>query len=357
MTTRAHIQSDRTRLARGAFSLFSLFAVAALAAACGNQKAPAPAAKAAPVAAAPVVAAAAPGAGATEADCTSLAGHICTSAGPTSAACTSMQTAAKLLTPAACKVALGDLEYSTKQLTNLNKSCDELVKKLCADLGPTTPTCKMVTEKTPSFGGDRCTKMLGEYAKVLGQLKQMEDANKPLGADKIAAIAAPGGSEFGPKDAKVTIVEFSDFQCPYCTRAADATKQLKKKYGDKVRFIFRQFPLGFHKNAHLAAQASLAANAQGKFWEYHDTLFANQKALLRPDLEKYAKTLGLDMVKFKKALDEGTYKAAVDADMKLGQSVGVQGTPTLMINGEKGANAADADAIGKRIDELLAATK
>ncbi|HLT35695.1 MAG TPA: thioredoxin domain-containing protein, partial [Enhygromyxa sp.] len=186
------------------------------------------------------------------------------------------------------------------------------------------------------------------------ELTRMEAKNKPLEADKIAKIAAGNVPAYGPADAKVTVVEFSDFQCPYCSLAATAVDEVKQKYGDRVRFVFRQFPLSFHKEAHLAAQASLAANAQGKFWEYHDKLFANQKALGREDLEKYAQEVGLDMGEFRKALDEGTYKATVDAELTLGGEVFVEGTPTMFINGERVANATDAAAISTALDKALA---
>ncbi len=128
---------------------------------------------------------------------------------------------------------------------------------------------------------------------------------------------------------------------------------MKEKYPN-VRFVFRQFPLSFHKNAHLAAQAAAAAGEQGKFWEYHDLLFKNQKALTRPDLEKYAKELNLNMAKFNKALDEKTHAASVDADMKLGGTVAVQGTPTMFVNGKRVANPTNAAVVSKDIDAALA---
>jgi protein-disulfide isomerase len=158
----------------------------------------------------------------------------------------------------------------------------------------------------------------------------------------------------GPQNAKVTIVEFSDFQCPFCSRAAEATSKLKEKYGTKIRFVFRQFPLSFHQNAQLASEAALAANEQGKFWEYHDKLFANQNALERDKLEGYAKEVGLDVAKFKKALDSKTFAATVAEDLKLGEEAAVDGTPTMFLNGARIANPTDFDAISKQIDAALA---
>ena len=136
--------------------------------------------------------------------------------------------------------------------------------------------------------------MMDNYPKVLAQLERMEAMNKPLSKELQDKLAASDAPSFGPKDAKVTIVEFSDFQCPYCTRAANAVKQIKEKYGDKVRFVFRQFPLNFHKKAFKASEAALAANEQGKFWAYHDTLFENQSKLDPADLEAHAKTVRIE---------------------------------------------------------------
>ena len=338
-------------------SFLCLVAITALFVGC-TQKAEgdAKADKVEPAAAtATAAAAAAPAAGASsEADCEAYSKALCKAAGEQTPTCGAVKQVVKLMNPNACKAGMADMEYTKKRLSDANKVCDELIAKLCGDLGNDTETCKMVKEKTPDFGGEQCAKMMGEYDKVLESLVQMEAANKPLGADKIAKINAEGAGEFGSKDAKVTIVEFSDFQCPYCTQAAMATTKIKKEYGDKVRVIFRHFPLDFHKEAHLAAQASMAANAQGKFWEFHDLLFANQKALGRADLEKYAGQLKLDMGKFKKALDSGTYKDAVDADMALGKLVVVQGTPTMFINGKRAQNPGDFLPLKEEIDKLLA---
>ena len=161
---------------------------------------------------------------------------------------------------------INDMTVTKEKIAAMGAKCDELVKKLCTDLGPETQTCSMVTEKTKQFPPDRCVQMLGQYKQVLAELQRMEAQNKPLSPEVAAELAAGDVASFGSKDAKVTVVEFSDFECPYCTRAANATNEIKKKYGDKVRVVFRHFPLSFHKNAHLAAQASMAANAQGKFW-------------------------------------------------------------------------------------------
>ncbi len=157
----------------------------------------------------------------------------------------------------------------------------------------------------------------------------------------------------GPAKAKVTIVEFSEFQCPFCARVNPTIKQITDKYGNDVRVVFKHNPLSFHKDAPLASEAALAAGEQGKFWEMHDLLFANQRALTRPDLEKYAQELGLNMDKFKKALDTNKFKAQVDADIEAARTVGASGTPTFFINGKKLRGAQPFESFQRLIDEAL----
>ena len=126
---------------------------------------------------------------------------------------------------------------------------------------------------------------------------------------------------------------------------------MKDAYGDDLAIVFKHFPLDFHKEAALAAEASLAAGEQGNFWGYHDILFDNQKALQRPQLERYAELMGLDMAKFKAHLDNRTFKAKVDADMAEGRKAGVRGTPSVFVNGRR-ANVSwrDSNAFKASID-------
>jgi len=285
--------------------------------------------------------------------CTALATTICEQAGAQSPTCASVQATTALLSPNACAAGLADIEFTTKKIAEAGAVCAALAKRLCDDIGPDTQSCTMVKKQTPQIPAEQCAQMSENYDKVLADLQRMEEKNKPLPADKVAKMTAGDVPSYGPEDATVTVVEFSDFECPYCSLAATAVDQIKAKYGDRVRFVFRQFPLSFHQQAHLAAQASLAANAQGKFWEFHDKLFANQKALTRADLEKYGKEVGLDMAKFTKDLDDGTYKEAVDAELELGQEVFVEGTPTVFVNGERVGNATDAGSISSAIDKAL----
>jgi len=161
----------------------------------------------------------------------------------------------------------------------------------------------------------------------------------------------------GPASAPVTLVAWSDFQCPFCSRAVPTVRQVEEAYKGKVRIAFKQFPLPFHDKAHLAAEAALAANEQGKFWQMHDKLFANQQALDRPSLEKYAQELGLDMAKFKAALDSGKFKDKVDAEDKEGAAFGVTGTPTFFINGTRLVGAQPFESFKAAIDKELKGSK
>jgi protein-disulfide isomerase len=205
---------------------------------------------------------------------------------------------------------------------------------------------------------------------VVGGFFLGRSMRKPAGEDSTAMVAtgnAPSdgvdrkrvpllGTPRGPATAPVTIVEFSDFQCPFCGRVVPTLGQIEKKYGGKVRVYFRHFPLPFHQDAPLASEAALAADAQGKFWEMHDKLFSNQQAIKRPDLERAAQELGLDMGKFKAALDQGTYKKRIEEDKALGQTLGVDGTPAFFINGRSLVGAVPASEFEKIIDEELATT-
>lgn len=157
----------------------------------------------------------------------------------------------------------------------------------------------------------------------------------------------------GPAKAPITIVEFSDYQCPYCSRAETVVQGVLSKYGDKIHFVYRDYPLPFHQNAKTAAQGSQCARDQGKFWEMHAALFANQQKLAAADLVETAGTLGLDKDKFKACLDSDKYKDEVERDMEDGQKYGVTGTPTFFINGIPMVGAQGVDAFTDIIDSEL----
>lgn len=153
----------------------------------------------------------------------------------------------------------------------------------------------------------------------------------------------------GPVNAPVTIVEFTDFQCPACAAMHPVLEEVLKSYSDKVRFVVRDFPLNQHENARKAAEAADAANEQGKFFEYIAVLFKNQKALDVPSLKKYASDLGLNRTKFDAALDRGIYAAEVKHDVDDGEMYGVGSTPTIFINGVQ-LRTLSADGLREAID-------
>ena len=148
-------------------------------------------------------------------------------------------------------------------------------------------------------------------------------------------IEAGVGPTWGKKDAKVTIVEFSDFQCPYCARASVIINKLKELYPNDLRVEFRDYPLAQHADARAAAEAARCANEQGKFWEYHDLLFANSRALRPDDLKRYATNAGLDLNAFATCLASDRPKNAIETSVALGQKAGVEGTPAIYVNGIK----------------------
>jgi protein-disulfide isomerase len=177
-------------------------------------------------------------------------------------------------------------------------------------------------------------KMRANLDKTLADLKTKHDVKTSMVRLDLPRIQVdPKGPSRGPEQAKVTIVEFSDFQCPYCGREYGVIEKLMKDYDGKVRLVFRNFPLEFHPFAAKAAEAAECAADQGKFWQLHDKMFTNQDKLAVDDLKRYAKDIGLDTGKFDKCLDSGEKQAAVAEDQKAGQAAGVSGTPAFFVNG------------------------
>lgn len=161
----------------------------------------------------------------------------------------------------------------------------------------------------------------------------------------------------GPKEAPVTIVEFSDFQCPFCKTVVGTLKQVAAKYPDRVRWVFRDFPIpGLHPGAPPAHEAARCAGAQGKFWEYHDVLFERSPRHSPDELKQYAKELGLDEAGFAQCFDRGQFREAVAADMQEGARVGVTGTPTFFINGRMLVGNQPLSEFEKVIERELART-
>ncbi|PYS38187.1 MAG: hypothetical protein DMG14_18620 [Acidobacteria bacterium] len=169
-----------------------------------------------------------------------------------------------------------------------------------------------------------------------------------------AQIATVGFPSRGPADAKVTIVEFSDFECPYCGGLFPTLKQVEKNYAQQVRIVYRQFPLAnIHPHAQKAAEASLCANEQQKFWEFHDSMFSNQSELSVADLKQRAVDLKLEAQAFNQCLDSGRQAASIQADIQEGARNGVTGTPAIFINGRLLSGNQPYSEIKEIIDDEL----
>jgi protein-disulfide isomerase len=153
----------------------------------------------------------------------------------------------------------------------------------------------------------------------------------------------------GPANAKITLVEFSDFQCPYCAQAVGFLNEILKAYPNDVRLVFKQYPLEMHSNARISSAAALAAHAQGKFWLMHDKMYANYKQLTRANILQWAKESGVDMTRFTADLDSQWIKQLVDKDYADGEKVGVEATPTVFINGKKYQGSLEPAAFKKII--------
>jgi len=164
----------------------------------------------------------------------------------------------------------------------------------------------------------------------------------------------------GKRDAKVQIVAFSDFQCPYCSRGAETMHQVAKKYGSKVAISFRHYPLPFHERASPASEMSMCVKkiaGDDKFWKFHDIAFKNQDKLDNDSLLKFAKEAGANEAKAKECYDKGEFKALVQKDMEYGNKIGVRSTPTFYVNGQMVAGALPIEQFSEMIDEELDSKK
>jgi len=173
------------------------------------------------------------------------------------------------------------------------------------------------------------------------------------------AVEAGNAPQFGKKDAAVQVIEFSDFQCPFCAKAATTVSELKKKYGSKINLAFRQYPLPMHQEARPTAEASLCVNEQSseKFWKFHDLAFKNYETLNAANLEKFAKDSGADVAKFKECVASKKFAQAVQSDLDYGNKIGVKSTPTFFINGQIVSGALPLEAFSEIIDEELKSAK
>jgi len=193
--------------------------------------------------------------------------------------------------------------------------------------------------------GVRRTQFLKELRAAAGVKVNIEPPRIAVGAE---------GPSRGSANAPVTIIEFSDFECPFCGHAVETLAQVEKAYGDKVRVVFRDYPLFSHRTAKRAAEAAHCADEFGKFWEMHDRLFSKGGPLNDADLYRFATQAGIDRQKFDACLTSGKYKEAWKPSLDEGNRVGITSTPSFFINGRLIVGAAGFDVFSKIIDEELA---
>jgi RNA polymerase sigma factor (sigma-70 family) len=182
-----------------------------------------------------------------------------------------------------------------------------------------------------------------------------DDPPRLIGKDTIAKLKLDQGPSRGPANAPVTIVLFQDLMCPFCSKVLGTIDQIWDEYPGKLRLVVKQLPV--HTQARLAAEASLAAEAQGKFWELHDAMIANNDDLSHDAILGYAAQAGLDVNQLRQALDQHTYLSALDAEIKTACDLDIKATPTFLINGQEVRGALPADAFRAAVDEALSAAQ
>jgi protein-disulfide isomerase len=238
-------------------------------------------------------------------------------------------------------------------LTDSTTPCSTLRTQLCGEFGNESEMCETVKSNTEVLSAERCQGILAKYPDVVAQLKKRQESIRSLSAAEKARLAEGNVPSLGSNQAPVTLVAFLDFQCPFCAEQAAVLQSLSRKYGDRLRVVFRQFPLPMHSQAEDAAEAALAAHAQGKFWGYQAKLFAQHGQLDRDRLESAGREVGLDMKAFKKALDTRAFSSRVQFDLQLGVQLGIQGTPVMFLNGKRLGGGMEESDLALLIERAL----
>ncbi len=189
-------------------------------------------------------------------------------------------------------------------------------------------------------------------AEVRAEIKKTADQPPPV-LEEPVKLSLTGDPAKGPDNARVTIVEFSDFQCPFCSKAVAEAYAVVKQFPNDVRLVFKQFPLDSHADAEFGAEAALAAQVQGKFWEMHDRMYAGFPDLSRRTVMRYAKEIGLDVNRFTADVDTHKFRARVHSEEQEGENAGVGGTPTFFINGKKYNGVFDVASVAPLIRKEL----
>ncbi len=248
-------------------------------------------------------------------------------------------------------------------------STEEMMEGVGGEAAPVTDEDveEFFTENESRFGGrsldelrERIRSGLAQRARAEAQrefiagLREQAEVEVLLVTPRIAVD--PRGPSRGRADAPVTIVEFSDYQCPYCKRAETVVRAILERFPDDVRYVYRHFPLdSIHPEARGASEAAVCAEEQGRFWEYHDMLFEEAPAFASENLVAYAEKVGLDMDAFEKCLEEDRIKERVQQDLVAGRQAGVSGTPAFFVNGISLAGNRPLDDFVEVIERELAA--
>lgn len=252
-------------------------------------------------------------------------------------------------------------DYLVEQAAQRDKlSVDDYLKKeYTGESGVTEADAKKFYDKNKGAGTAPFDKIKPQLMEMMNRQALLERLRKNapvkiLLEPKRVALSSSGDPALGPKNAPVTIVEFTDFQCPYCKKTEETLKQLRTKYGDKIRIVHMDFPLPFHSHALDAAKGARCANEQGKFWQFRDALFADQSKLAPADLKATAKTLGLNTGQFAACFDKAKYDSQIKSDQAAGEKVGVEGTPAFFIDGRPLTGAQPTSKFEEIIDDDLA---
>jgi protein-disulfide isomerase len=196
-----------------------------------------------------------------------------------------------------------------------------------------------------------------EYFKTLREQAKITTYLKPPAIHRVHVVTT-GAPSKGADNAPVTIVKFEDFECPFCRNVQPTLREVLARYDGKVRIVHKDLPLqAIHPQAQIAAEAARCAGEQGKYWEYHDTLYAKAPKLAAVDLKSYAKEKALDSAKFDQCLDSGKHKASVQKDLAEGAQLGITGTPTFFINGRETSGALPMESFAAIIDDELGGAK
>ena len=252
-------------------------------------------------------------------------------------------------------------EYLIEQAAQRDKLsvADYLKKEYAAKSAVTEADAKKFYDKNKSPGTPPFDQIKPQVMEMLNRQALIERLRKDepvkiLLEPQRVAVNSSGHPALGGKDAPVTIVEFTDFQCPFCKKTEDTLKQLRARYGDKIRLVHMDFPLPFHSHALDAAKGARCANEQGKFWQFRDALFADQNKLAPADLKATAKRLGLNTGQFDACFDKAKYESQVKTDVAAGEKVGVDGTPAFFIDGRPLTGAQPVPKFEEIIDDELA---